>query len=493
MNARHATPPALSDEEAWDDYRRTRSEDAFRRLVERHLPVVWAVALRTVNGERALAEDVAQEVFADLARLAPKLPARFGTGGWLHRRAFFTASKAVRAEVRRRAREHTAAAMHMPNPLPEPPEASASNLVPLLDAALASLAPADREVLVLRYLQQRSVRDVGVALGLTEETARKRLSRALEKLRATFRKRGIIATLPLLGSALLTHAAGPVPATLGTRIAAGAWGAHMAAPAGGVASWLARLGTPTAVAAARWGERAVKMAGVLAVVLLGAGWWGCSQWSADISARAPATLPSAATASRSIAEEPARGQVRLDFFIRPKSPLDTRLLRFRPGIDDAALWQELSDPAASGWRTLTIPLSPGGHGRVAESTPQQYATDFAPREDEPPPPVAYKTRDVGTIAEVRVSQEEGVWLTELEFTHHRGTPGEIYWPLRPGSDEAIATPHFHPFKTSLTCPTPPGQPVLVATTLMPPYGGLNPAAPQTYALLFLTFEPVPGQ
>src|SRR5690606_37395799 len=83
--------------------------DTFRQLVVRHLPMVWATARRLVNGDTALAEDVAQMVFADFARKAPRLPPGTAAAGWLHRHTCFTARKVVRAEVRRRRREQRAA------------------------------------------------------------------------------------------------------------------------------------------------------------------------------------------------------------------------------------------------------------------------------------------------------------------------------------------------------------------------------------------------
>src|SRR5437870_9682146 len=88
------------------------AEDAFRKLVERHAGLVFSVALRCVSGERPLAEEVTQTVFADLARKARALPPGVVLAGWLHHHTYYLASHAVRSEQRRRFREQTAAEMN---------------------------------------------------------------------------------------------------------------------------------------------------------------------------------------------------------------------------------------------------------------------------------------------------------------------------------------------------------------------------------------------
>src|SRR5436190_4823520 len=103
------------------DYARTGSEPAFRELVARYVDLVYSSALRLVDGDAHRAEDVAQTVFADLARLAPKLSPQVMLGGWLHRHTCFVASKVLRGERRRQWRERQAAAM---NTMPDHTEAN---------------------------------------------------------------------------------------------------------------------------------------------------------------------------------------------------------------------------------------------------------------------------------------------------------------------------------------------------------------------------------
>ena len=100
-----------SSEELLADFAENRTESAFRELVHRHLALVLSTALRVANGDQHLAEDIAQIVFTDLARKAPRLSSGTIIAGWLHQHTWFTACKTIRSERRRAAREQHAAAM----------------------------------------------------------------------------------------------------------------------------------------------------------------------------------------------------------------------------------------------------------------------------------------------------------------------------------------------------------------------------------------------
>ena len=163
-----------------------RCESAFRTLVEQHTGMVHAVARRMLQGNEVQAREVTQTVFVELARRAATLPRGVVLGAWLHRVACNQAALLIRAEVRRRQREATAATMNES----VPDETAWAGIAPVIDAELERLPAADREALVLRFFENRPLRDVGTALGTTEEAARKRVTRALEKLRARFRPLG---------------------------------------------------------------------------------------------------------------------------------------------------------------------------------------------------------------------------------------------------------------------------------------------------------------
>jgi RNA polymerase sigma factor (sigma-70 family) len=205
-----------SDQELLRAFVRERSEEAFRRLVNRHLNLVFATA-RRILGDPQLAEEVAQGVFLLLARKAGDIGNQQPLAGWLYHTARHHALNASRAEGRRRQREQTAAAMQTNETTPEPEWIAAE-----LEGALEELPAEDRDALVLRFLDNRQLREVGVELGISEEAARKRVSRALDKLRGIFGKRGVALSTGLLTTALAAQAGAVAPAGLGASIVASA-------------------------------------------------------------------------------------------------------------------------------------------------------------------------------------------------------------------------------------------------------------------------------
>ncbi|MDB6132709.1 MAG: hypothetical protein JWM59_952 [Verrucomicrobiales bacterium] len=215
------------------DYVDRGSERSFAELVRRHLPHVYAGALRRVNGDRALASDVAQTVFADFARKAPGLTHLAVPGGWLHRHAGFVAGKLIDRERRHRRREQEAVQMNTPTEYEADPAWAAT--APRLDAALDALPRADRDAIVLRFFEHRDFHAVGAALGISDDTAQKRVSRALEKLRAHLTRRGAATaavTAAALPGLLLNFAAPHAPAALATVVSGRALALAAAQPAG---------------------------------------------------------------------------------------------------------------------------------------------------------------------------------------------------------------------------------------------------------------------
>lgn len=202
-------------------YVRDGSEAAFRELVGRHIGLVFGTARRLVAGDVPLAQDVTQVVFTDLARKAVTFPADTILGGWLYRHTCFTASKAVRTEQRRRRRETTAMEMHSLHEEPGP-DPHWRLLAPVLDEALGTLDAADRDALVLRYLQQHDLRRIGATLGLSEDAVQKRIARALEKLRALLVRRGLTLSAALLATTLDSSALTATPPGLAASVSAGA-------------------------------------------------------------------------------------------------------------------------------------------------------------------------------------------------------------------------------------------------------------------------------
>lgn len=199
----------MNDLDLLQDYARSGSQSAFTRLVERHLPLVWSTARRQV-GDAHLAEDIAQQVFSLLAQKAADLSAEVILSGWLYRSTTHIAARALRGEQRRVNREQEAVlAMNDPHA-----DSIWPRIEPHLDAAMASLDERDRDAIVLRYFENRSLKEVGAALGTKDDAAQKRLSRAVEKLRQSFAQHGQTVTTGSLIAAMGTGAIQPAPAAL---------------------------------------------------------------------------------------------------------------------------------------------------------------------------------------------------------------------------------------------------------------------------------------
>ena len=202
------------DSELLATFARTNSEDAFAELVKRHVNLVYSAALRQVNGDDHSAKDVAQTVFADLARKADSLARRHNLTGWLYTSAHFAAAKIIRTESRRRDREEN---FMRETTSESAPELDWTHLRPVLDAAMHELKDADREAILLRYFENRPFAEVGAKLGLNENAARMRVDRAVEKLRAILAERGLTAGATL-ASVISANAVQLAPAGLAATL-----------------------------------------------------------------------------------------------------------------------------------------------------------------------------------------------------------------------------------------------------------------------------------
>ena len=207
-----------NDTELLGRYVDEKSETAFTDLVRAHVRMVYSVALRRVGGDVQLAEDITQSVFNDLARKAAALRGRDALGGWLYTSAYVASAATVRRERRRKARELAAHAMQTTNS-PGDADSDWTRLRPVIDDAIVELKEEEREAVVLRFFDQRSFSEVGATLRVTEEAARKRVERALDKLRAALQRRGITSTTAALGVALTAIGSDAVPAGFGARVA----------------------------------------------------------------------------------------------------------------------------------------------------------------------------------------------------------------------------------------------------------------------------------
>ncbi len=201
------------------EYAENGSEAAFTEIVARYTDLVYSSAMRQV-GSPDLARDVAQSVFSDLARKAGSLARKMIESdrlmGWLYRSTRYEVLPILRSERRRLTRERLV--MRDLNSTSEPlPDWD--RIRPLLDEAMASLGDPDRDALLLRYFENEDLRSVGVALGISDDAAQKRVKRALEKLQIYLVRRGVTTTAAAVSTVLSANAVRMAPAGLAATLA----------------------------------------------------------------------------------------------------------------------------------------------------------------------------------------------------------------------------------------------------------------------------------
>jgi RNA polymerase sigma factor (sigma-70 family) len=194
-----------------------QSESAFAALVSRHANLVYSAALRQV-GEPHWAEEITQSVFILLARKAESLHQRTILSGWLYRTACFVSKSARKQVYRRQQREQEA---YMDSTLQETaPDAAWQQMAPLLEDAMLRLGQADRDALMLRFFEGRTLAEVGAALGASEDAAKKRVNRALEKLRRYFQTHGVSSTTAIIAGTISANSVQAAPTALAGSVTA---------------------------------------------------------------------------------------------------------------------------------------------------------------------------------------------------------------------------------------------------------------------------------
>lgn len=297
-----------SDAELVREYVGQRSQDAFAELVARYVDLVYTAAMRQVK-DRQGAEDVAQAVFLVLARKAGRLRADSVLGAWLLGVTRFAARDWKKARGRRRRHEQAAALQRTQEmnarsfdrdpPLPEDLGRHANAIDDALDEALAKLGTGGREAVVLRFFQDKSFKEVGEQLGISEEAARQRVFRSLERLREILARRaGVQLAADGLALMLVGGAVRPAPAHLALAITAS------------VVKGAAAAATPAALAKGAitlmaWTKAKTALVGAAALLLLG----GAGATVVHYATRGPADVvvikPGTAPAGRPPANQPS--------------------------------------------------------------------------------------------------------------------------------------------------------------------------------------------
>jgi uncharacterized protein (TIGR03435 family) len=198
------------------EYAEIGSEAAFAALVERYVNLVYSTALRSAGNPHA-AEEITQAVFIILARKAQGLSQRTILSGWLYQTTRLTAANFLRGEIRRQRREQEA---HMRSLLNEPEPEIWPQIAPLLDTAMELLGEKDRNAIVLRYFENKNSGEVGLALGASEDAAKMRVNRALEKLRKFFTKRGVALSVVAIAGAVSANSVHAAPVALAKSVTA---------------------------------------------------------------------------------------------------------------------------------------------------------------------------------------------------------------------------------------------------------------------------------
>ncbi len=184
-------------------------ESAFTTLFERHVHLVYSTAIRQVRNP-SHAEEITQAVFILLARKAKSLSPNIVLSGWLYQAARLTTASLIKREIRRQRREQE---VYMQT-LTEPETLPWEEISPLLDDAMGRLGEKERNAIILRFFENRTPPEVAAALKLNEATARKRVSRALEKVRKFFARRGVVLTTAIIAGTISGNCVQAAPAVL---------------------------------------------------------------------------------------------------------------------------------------------------------------------------------------------------------------------------------------------------------------------------------------
>jgi RNA polymerase sigma factor (sigma-70 family) len=243
------------------EYVDSNSESAFAGIVQRHINLVYSVALRFTNNSGD-AQDVTQAVFIILAKKAAGLHPKTILTGWLYETARFTAMNFLTNKNRRQAREQEA---YMQSALNDAEtETIWPQILPLLENAMSRLNENDRTLVALRFFENRNLAETAAVLGINEWAARKRLERVLEKLRAWFSKRGVNSTTERIAGAISANSVHATPIGLAKTISS------VALAKGAVASISTLTLTKGALKVMAWSKTKTTIVGV-AIALLGIG------------------------------------------------------------------------------------------------------------------------------------------------------------------------------------------------------------------------------
>jgi len=330
-----------------------RDEDAFRRLVDAHIDLVYSAALRQIR-DHALADDITQTVFITLARNANRITPGVPLEAWLLKTTHYAACDARRRRDRRLHHERKAHLMNPPSS-PASPDDDPDPIAKHLDDALMQLRDTDRTILILRFMRSMSLKEVGAATGLAENTAGKRIARALEKLRDAFARKNVALPAAAIPAALAAATLNRAPEALAATVSQAALNASLLSPLG-IGGHLIMTATRTKLA----------IAATLLLLIAGLTTLFFMRSAKPVAADAPAAnavtaAPAAAPASSAAAPAPASQP---PDFIREPLPAATYAADPAHNLFPAGMIMDL-DPQRRprGWDDLA---ALAGHGYVGD-------------------------------------------------------------------------------------------------------------------------------
>ena len=213
--------------------------------MKRRIGFVYGTALRQVDGHAHMAQDVAQAVFSLAAKKAGALARHECLPGWLHATTTHVARRVWRdARIRKKYEEDAALMSEIQNDGTTAAEATATpeefgRLRPLLDEALGALREDDRNAVLLHFFDGSTFAEIGARMRISEDAARKRVARAVEKMRDLLARRGVTSSAAALGALMSVEAAQAAPAGLAAAVSSGV----IASAAATTASALAGAGS----------------------------------------------------------------------------------------------------------------------------------------------------------------------------------------------------------------------------------------------------------
>lgn len=178
-------------------YVRKGSEEAFSRLVDRYLRLVYTTCLREIR-DPDLASDATQATFLILARKSNNLKIDKSMASWLFATAFNVSRSLKRQEMRRLQLEKQISSSGN-IPITNIDESQDKQFIlDLLNRAMKKLGNHEIALLEMRFYQEYSLQEIGKVLGVSEDAARKRVVRAIEHLRKAYRQLGVTVTAMVL-------------------------------------------------------------------------------------------------------------------------------------------------------------------------------------------------------------------------------------------------------------------------------------------------------